>query len=227
MIENDISTHQKYPEKSNYMNQYDERLPDKNLAYEKRPEKPILAVDQTFESKKLSCHYDIKRIGELSDSQKQRVNQITNIAFDQGDIDYVSNFDSQNILSLAYDDQDIWGIAMGEIKTYDADPNYAFPTLINIHSIAVHPEARGNGLCKGLVKKLKLYYHKEKPSSPLYLNVRISKNDPNIPGMKCYRKQGFRVVPVPPLDRSDGPNFFMVCEPKKKRKSKKRTKKKR
>ena len=217
MIVNDLSKYRGIAKPSNYMNQYDKKL----------PEKPIIGVDQTFERKKISCHYDIKRISELSESQKQRINQITNVAFDQGPVDYLSGFDNKSILSFAYDDQDIWGVAMSEIKTYDADPNYAYPSMIYLHSIAVHPEARGNGLCKGLVKKLKLYYHKEKPSVPLYLNVRTSKNNPNIGGIKCYRKHGFRVVPVPPIERSDGPNFFMVCDPKKKRKSKKRTQKKR
>ena len=61
---------------------------------------------------------------------------------------------------------------------------------------------------------------------PLYLNAATSKNNPNIGGIKCYRKHGFCVVPVPPIERSDGPNFFMVCDPKKKRKSKKRNTKK-
>ena len=49
---------------------------------------------------------------------------------------------------------------------------------------------------------------------PLLFKCQDLKKYPNIGGMKCYKKQGFRVVPVPPLERSDGPNFYMVCEPK-------------
>ena len=105
-------------------------------------------MDSTFERK--NCrHYDIKRISEGKLILKRRLNHM-NVAFDQGAVDYLTSFDDQSIISYAYDSEALWGIAMSEIKTYDADPNHAYPTLIHLHSIAVHPEARGNGLCKGV-----------------------------------------------------------------------------
>ena len=188
----------------------------------------------SYERKIVSCDYETMSLQDVKkDSQlTQQLTKICNISFDQGDISYLDNFSGETILSIAFDKQDrtAWGLAFAELKTYDVDPKYVSPQQFHVHSIAVHPEARNNGLCKGLTKVLVKHCRKQYSKAPVYLNVRVTASNPNIGGIKCYQRNGFRFAGVPPEKRSDGVNFYMVNEPvgrKTRKKSRKQTRKKR
>ena len=99
------------------------------------------------------------------------------------------------------------GLAFGEIKHFECDPASGIPEMVHLHSISVDPEFRGQGFCKGLVREMIRYCGS---SRPMYLNVRMSRETPNVNGVRCYEANGFKVVGVPPVMREDGPNFYMV-----------------
>uniref|UniRef100_A0A6C0F665 N-acetyltransferase domain-containing protein n=1 Tax=viral metagenome TaxID=1070528 RepID=A0A6C0F665_9ZZZZ len=188
----------------------------------------------SYERKIVSCVYETMTLQQVTSdlSLTQRLTKICNISFEQGDIPYLDNFSADTILSIAFDKQDrtAWGLAFAELKTYDVDPKYVSPQQYHVHSIAVHPEARNNGLCKGLTKALVKHCRKQYPKAPIYLNVRVTASNPNIGGIKCYQRNGFRFVGVPPEKRSDGVNYYMVNEPvrqKTRKKSRKQTRRKR
>ena len=195
---------------------------------EKGPEKV------SYERKIVSCMYESMSLQKVKQDPQltKRLTNICNISFDQGAIPYLDNFSLETNLSIAFDKQDRtpWGVAFAELKTYDVDPKYVSPQLYHIHSIAVHPEARNNGLCKGLTKALVKHCRKQHPKASIYLNVRVTASDPNIGGIKCYQRNGFRFVGVPPETRKDGVNYYMVNDPvrkKTRKKSRKQTHRKR
>jgi ribosomal protein S18 acetylase RimI-like enzyme len=203
--------------------------------FEKRDSIPEKMPEKTsYERKIVSCDYETMSLQDIKkDSQlTQQLTKICNISFDQGDMSYLDNFPAETILSIAFDKQDrtAWGLAIAELKTYDVDPKYVSPQQFHVHSIAVHPEARNNGLCKGLTKALVKHCRKQYSKAPIYLNVRVTASNPNIGGIKCYQRNGFRFAGVPPEKRSDGVNFYMVNESvrqKTRKKSRKQTRRKR
>tara|TARA_B100000900_G_scaffold365777_1_gene341261 strand:- start:10 stop:663 length:654 start_codon:yes stop_codon:yes gene_type:complete len=203
--------------------------------FEKRDSIPEKMSEKTsYERKIVSCDYETMSLQDIKkDSQlTQQLTKICNISFDQGDMSYLDNFSAETILSIAFDKQDrtAWGLAFAELKTYEVDPKYVSPQQFHVHSIAVHPEARNNGLCKGLTKALVKHCRKQYSKAPIYLNVRVTASNPNIGGIKCYQRNGFRFAGVPPEKRSDGVNFYMVNESvrqKTHKKSRKQTRRKR
>jgi len=136
---------------------------------------------------------------------------------------YVSQFQGDTLVSYATVDGYVGGLALGELKTYECDASSGgIPEMVHIHSISVDPAYRGKGFCKGLVRSMIRSFGKR----PMYLNVRISKDDPNVGGIRCYEANGFRVIPVPPVMRDDGPNFYMVRENPSRTQSRKKSRKK-
>jgi ribosomal protein S18 acetylase RimI-like enzyme len=179
---------------------------------------------------KMSCTFETQLLSDAisDDDVKARLNEICNIAFKRGSGGYVDTFPGSTRISVARNNHDnqLYGVAFAEKKSYDdADPAYVSCTQYHVHSISVHPDARKQGLCKGLMKALIKSCKTADPKTPLYLNVRISKTDPNKGGIKCYERFGFQIVAVPPVMRDDGPNFYMVLDPSAKKKSTKKTKK--
>ena len=167
---------------------------------------------------KMSCSFETTLLSDAisDDAVKARLDEICNIAFKRGSGGYVENFSGSTRISVARntDDNQLYGVAFAEKKSYDdADPAYVSCSQYHVHSISVHPDARKQGLCKGLMKALIRYCKAADPKTPLYLNVRISKTDPNKGGIRCYERFGFKIVAVPPVMREDGPNFYMVLDP--------------
>ena len=142
----------------------------------------------SYERKIVSCVYETMTLQQITrdPSLTQRLTKICNISFDQGDTPYLDNFSPETIVSIAFDKQDrtAWGLAFAELNTYDVDPKYVSPQQYHVHSIAVHPEARNNGLCKGLTKALVKHCRKQYLKAPIYLNVRVTASNPNIGGIK-------------------------------------------
>jgi len=181
------------------------------------PEPPVKSETKSEKPLKVSCSYKTVSLGEAKspEGQTKRLNDICNEAFKRAGGPYVENFPESTLVALATDkgDQTIWGLAFCEPKKIDSDPTYFSQTQFHVHSIAVDQRARQNGLCKGLVKSLIGACKSKDPKAPMYLNVRVTKDKANIGGIKCYQKNGFQFVGVPPTDREDGPNAFMVRNP--------------
>ena len=93
---------------------------------------------------------------------------------------------------------------------------------ILIHSLSVHPDHRGKGYCKVLINKIKQKYS----TTPLCLTVCTDNKNPNIPGIKCYQRCGFKLIDMCHVDNYDGINTYMTYHPKKKHSKKKHSKKK-
>jgi len=180
---------------------------------------------------RVSCIYKTLSLGQArsDETQKQRLNDICNEAFERSGGPYVENFPEDTLIALAFDadkPETIWGLAFAEPQVIDSDPAFFGPLQFHVHSIAVDQRARKNGLCKGIVKSLIQACKKKDPKAPMYLNVRVTRGDANIGGIKCYQKNGFHFAGVPPTKRDDGPNAFMVRQPPSKDRTPKRKKKK-
>ena len=191
-------------------------VPDEKTEVKDQPETPAKPDTKLEKPLKVSCTYKTVTLGHAkSEGHTKRLNDICNEAFKKAEGPYVENFPESTLVALATDkgDKTIWGLAFCELKEIDSDPTYFSQIQFHVHSISVDQRARQNGLCKGLVGSL-IHACKSKDSkAPMYLNVRVTKDKANIGGIKCYQKNGFQFVAVPPVDRDDGPNAFMVRNP--------------
>ena len=97
----------------------------------------------------------------------------------------------------------------GHIDTTNTKNKYK---TMNLNTISVNSEYRGQGLCQKItsefVKKFGKYI--------LYLTVRTESGNENVSGIKCYEKQGFVLLPEVYRDHYDGKNTAMVRVPNQK-----------
>jgi len=165
----------------------------------------------------------VSELDSLSVKEKAMINNICNVAFNQDlNRNYVEMVQRPGTtVSLIRYNGVIGGVAFLDHVKSNVDPIYSSPNYSHVHSIAIAPEFRGRGLCKELVKPLvKKYGH-----NPMYLHVRTKLGDPNVSAIKCYRRNGFVIIPTVNEERQDGPNSLMVRMGPKKRKTKKKRKK--
>jgi ribosomal protein S18 acetylase RimI-like enzyme len=157
-------------------------------------------------------------INQLSPEDKQAISKVCNVAFNQPtERDYVSMVQkNQTTVSLLRENGVIGGVAFLDHESSNVDPQYSAPKYSHVHSIAISPEFRGRGLCKDLVKPLV----KQFGDKPMYLNVRTTLGNPNVSAIKCYRRNGFEIVPTVNAERPDGPNSLMVRDGSRKKRSK-------
>jgi ribosomal protein S18 acetylase RimI-like enzyme len=94
---------------------------------------------------------------------------------------------------------------------------------MNINSISVSVEFRGQGLCKQICDE----FVKEFGKHILYLTVRTQAGNENISGIKCYEKNGFIMLNEVYRDHYDGKNTAMIRLPTQKRSSNTKRKTKR
>ena len=190
--------------------------------------------------------YQSYTLGELETSKITMLDKIIHQAFkhpvEQMNSPYLSNFAKDTIVSVIMLEHKPIGVAVGEQKHYKIDPHVMSATQVLVHSIAIDPTFQGKKLCKDFVKSLLHEIETRYGKVPMHLNVRVSKDNPNVGAIRCYENNGFRLVDVPPISREDGPNAYMVrdysSKPKdtstptkkkrsnKKKKSKKKRKKK-
>ena len=159
----------------------------------------------------------------ISDINRNIINQISNMSFPIHD-------NKKDFVSLCKDDSCICILKeKGEVVSVGyldmIKKNVIHPLTRNyilIHSLSVHPDHRGKGLCKVIIKKIQKKYSK----TPLCLTVCTDKQNPNIPGIKCYQRCGFKLIDMCHVDNYDGINTYMTYYPKKKHSSKKHSSKK-
>ena len=186
--------------------------------------------------RKIKPQYEVVALQALDGQVVSQLDQIIHVAFghseDRMNSPYVGNFPGNTLVAIMRDRDTPIGVALGEQKQYDIDPSIMEPLQILVHSIAIHNDYQGQGLCKGFVKALLRGIHEQHGHVPIHLNVRVTKEKANAGAIRCYQKNGFRLVNVPPIVKDDGPNAFMVRDSsstnthkkKKKRKSRRKSK---
>lgn len=154
----------------------------------------------------------VELLENLSDETKQSINRICNTSFNSElTRDYVAMVQKpETYVSILRSDGIVGGVAFLDLEKANVDPKYAEPEYYYVHSIAISQEFRGKGLCKELVKPLVKRFGQK----PMYLHVRTTLGNPNVSAIKCYKKQGFKIVPCVNVDRQDGPNSLMIRIPR-------------
>lgn len=160
----------------------------------------------------------VNPLNSLSPEDKHAISKLCNIAFNQPvERDYVSMVQKdQTTVSVLRENGVIGGVAFLDHESSNVDPQYSAPKYSHVHSIAISPEFQGRGLCKGIVKPLV----KQFGDKPMYLNVRTTLGNPNVSAIKCYRRNGFEIVPTVNSERPDGPNSLMVRQGSRRKRSK-------
>tara|TARA_B110000902_G_C14176657_1_gene538930 strand:- start:441 stop:959 length:519 start_codon:yes stop_codon:yes gene_type:complete len=133
---------------------------------------------------------NILRKEEISELNKIQINEIFNLGFNKplenNSFDLIP-FDLMCLLSI---DDKVIGFACIEKKYKDV-----MKPLSNIyyllHTISVHPNYRGKGYCSLLVKEIIKKFGRK---HSLYLSVETDSRSPNKNAIKCYQKNGFRLV---------------------------------
>ena len=187
--------------------------------------------------RKIKPQYEVVTLQTLDIQVVSQLDKIIHVAFghseDLMNSPYVGNFPGNTLVAIMRDIDTPIGVALGEQKQYDIDPSIMSPLQILVHSIAIHTDYQGQGLCKGFVKALLQGIHGQHGQVPIHLNVRVTKDNANAGAIRCYQKNGFRMMNVPPVVKDDGPNAFMVRDSsstkthkkkKKKRKSRRQSK---
>lgn len=188
---------------------------------------------------KLKTQKRICYFSELTESEKQRCNNICNLGFSKGEErNYIASIETKKpIVSLLYVGDLIIGVCFVDIQKKDVIKPLS-NLFLYLHTICIDPEFRGNGLCYHLVRNLlnakiniegKVYHLGR--SLNMYLHVRTISSDPNISAIKCYQKNGFELVDMIYETRGDGEvNTAMIRKKgttkSKKSKKTKKTKKK-
>ena len=150
-------------------------------------------------------------------------NTIFNIAFEKNYPDYFQQVAKPDTyICYKYDMNKLNSFCIFDMKSANIDPKFAANQFIYIHSVSVHPDFRGQGLCYQMIKFIiQKYKH-----LPMYLHVRTTMGNPNTHAIKCYQKNNFQLIDCIFSDREDGPNSVMIRYPQKYHKTKKYSKKK-
>lgn len=165
-------------------------------------------------NKRLSnFHYEVYTVHQLQGTDLlPHIDEVIHTTFGHTNlsVSYVNNFSDDTLVALMKDDKSPFAVALAEKLTYDTDPEMISPVQIFVHSIAIHRDYQGRGLCKGFVKYLLRCIKDAHGKVPIHLNVRVTKDNVNIGAIRCYENNGFRFVNVPPISKEDGPNAFMI-----------------
>ena len=169
----------------------------------------------------------INRLNDIDQNYQNDILNIIQVGFDRND-DMLANMDNPIVVYMIEENQ---VIAVGFGDTSESKMMKQLKQkIMYIHTISVDNNYRGLGLSTKLIKKLVLEF---KSGYALYLHVRTSEDDPNIPAIKSYERCGFVVINPVFTEREDGPNNVMVLASQikpnifnKSKKSRKKSKKK-
>ena len=186
---------------------------------------------------KLKTDKRICYLNELTEEEKKRCNHICNLGFSKDnrwvDTNYIESIQLKNpIVSLLYVGDLIVGVCFVNIERKDVIKPLS-NLFLYLHTISIDPEYRGYGLCYHLVSNLlnaritidgKMY--KLGKSLNMYLHVETRKDNPNISAIKCYKKNGFKLVDMIYQERSDCVCAAMIRKKGATKRSSSKTKKK-
>jgi len=160
---------------------------------------------------------------DIDEINRKIINDISNLSFPihNNHKDFVSLCKDDSCICLLKKNTEI--VSVGYLDFLTKDVIHPLSTrYISIHSLSVHPNHRGKGYCKVMINKIKHKYNR----TPLCLTVCTAKKNPNIPGIKCYQRCGFKLIDMCHIDNYDGVNTYMTYHPhQKKTKRTKKTKK--
>ena len=162
---------------------------------------------------------------------KNEINNLSNLSFPEykkqygHDKDFFSLCKNDTCICILKNDDKIIGIAYLDIKRKNIIHPLSNKYLL-LHSLSIHPDYRGKGYCKVLMKHI---IQKFGNKYPISLTVCTNKNNPNIAGIKCYQRYGFKLIDMCHVDNYDGVNTYMIrsISKKKHKKSKKSKRSKR
>ena len=185
---------------------------------------------------KLRTQNKVCYLNDLTNQEKVRCNQICNLGFPKGsNHDFILTMNNPIVSILMVQQTHIIGVCFVNIETKNVMKPLSKEYLY-LHTICIDPEFRGNGLCYHLVRNLltskirigSSIKHLGKDMN-MYLHVCTNNDKPNIPAIKCYQKNGFKLVDMVHVEREEGTNTVMTRQKglNKKSKRKKNSKKKR
>ena len=136
---------------------------------------------------------------------KHQINRIASLVFGHGENysnDLVSDTTNKNGI-VAY-------IMLNETKVVSV--GFGNPTEESywLHTFGTLEEYRGQGFCTEIIKK---FVKKMGKKHVLYLTVRTEPGQENYGAIKCYKKNGFIMLPEVYRDHYDGRNNAMVLVP--------------
>jgi len=133
---------------------------------------------------------NILRKEELTESNKIQINELFNLGFNKPlDTNTVDNI-PYDLLCLLYLNNKIIGVSCIE-KKYKEVMEPLSKIYYFLHTLTIHPDYRGKGYCNLLTKEI---IKKLGQKHSLYLSVETHNKSPNINAIKCYQKNGFRLV---------------------------------
>jgi len=165
-------------------------------------------------------------VRDLTEEERHQVNKVCNSGFPKGSnlyskhklsmYDFLSSMSNSNpLLSLLYIDGIIIGVCFADIEHKRVIKPLSNEYLY-LHTTAIDPNYRGKGYCYHLVRnlitaKIKIGSTvKQLGKLPMYLHVCANIENPNMAAIKCFKKNGFKLVDMIYVDRGDGPNVAMM-----------------
>ena len=127
---------------------------------------------------------------EYNDQMNDQMNRIINLSFGHSlESDSLSHTRADYICIIKVDGI-IVGLAMIDNKIKNVMQPLSKEYLF-IHTVAVHPEYRSRGYCDLMIKEIVKQYGAVKS---MYLSVETGLHTANKGAIKCYQKNGFRLV---------------------------------
>ena len=168
-------------------------------------------------------NHRVCKVFELTEFEKEKVNEIINLAFATDLSQDRLSFGTELLVSLVSVDGVIVGTALAD-EMHENTMEPLSNHFLHIYSLGVHPDHRGKGYCSYIVDAFVQKYGKERS---MYLNVNTSKENHNSKAIHCYQKNGFRLVDCLYKHQDGDPHSYMVRikgKPKKPKKHRKKTK---
>ena len=155
--------------------------------------------------KRPQVHFQLASKVNENPELKHQINRIASLVFGHGENysnDLVSDTTNKNGI-VAY-------IMLNETKVVSV--GFGNPTEESywLHTFGTLEEYRGQGFCTEIIKK---FVKKIGNKHVLYLTVRTEPGQENYGAIKCYKKNGFIMLPEVYRDHYDGRNNAMVLVP--------------
>lgn len=146
-----------------------------------------------------------------------QINSLLSLSFKhENTVSYIDYLKDDDYVGYLVMDNKIVTAGLSNKDTYNSE--YKYKTLY-LNSFGTHPEYRGLGLCKNIISEFIRKFGKE---YILYLTVRTQENNVNESAIRCYKKNGFVMLPEVYRDHHDGKNSAMIRIPEKKKATKKK-----
>ena len=141
----------------------------------------------------------------IDEDTKRIVNEIGNSSFNSNNRDYVIQCNDKTCICTLLKDSEPIGSAYVDFK-YQNVISPLSKHYLHIHTLGIHPDHRGKGYCSKLMKLIIKKFGKY----PMYLTVCTNEDNPNTAAIKCYQRNGFKLIDMCHIQHTDGVNTYMV-----------------